>query len=126
MPQEFYDVKTKSKVMVDEKNIYKTTFTSETGQVRYGLRGKTADGRPLTKFVSKETWDSLKVEAKAEEKKKAAKEEKPAKAADKKAPAKKEEKKPEKKPAKAADKKAPAKKEEKKPAPAKKPAPKKK
>lgn len=101
MPQEFYDVKTKSKVMVDDKNIYKTTFTSETGQVRYGLRGKTSDGRPLTKFVSKETWDSMKVEVKAEEKKKA----------DKKAPAKKEEKKPEKK---AADKKAPAKKEEKK------------
>jgi hypothetical protein len=117
MPQEFYDVKTKSKVTVADKDIYKTTFTSETGQVRYGLRGKTSDGRPLTKFVSKETWDSMKVEVKAEEKKKAA---------DKKAPAKKEEKKPEKK---AADKKAPAKKEEKKadkkPA-AKKPAAKKK
>ncbi len=117
MPQEFYDVKTKSKVMVDEKNIYKTTFTSDTGQVRYGLRGTTADGRPLTKFVSKDTWDSLKVEAKAEVKKpKADKAEK----ADKKAPAKKAEAKPEKKAEKKPEKKAEKKSDAKKPAPKKK------
>jgi hypothetical protein len=90
MPQEFYDVKTKSKVSVDEKNIYKTTFTSETGQVRYGLRGVTADGRPLTKFVSKADWDALKVEVKAEEKKAKA-EKKPAAKAEKKPAAKKAE-----------------------------------
>jgi hypothetical protein len=102
MAVEFYDVKTKAKVNLDEKNIQKTTFTSDTGQVRYGLRGKTADGRALTKFVSKDTWDAMKVEVLAEVKKAAA---------EKKAPAKKEAAaKPEKKAAKKDDKKPAAKK----------------
>jgi hypothetical protein len=60
MPVEFYDVKTRKKVTVDDKDIMKTTFTAN-GQIRYGLRGKTADGRKLTKFVSKAVWDSMKV-----------------------------------------------------------------
>ncbi len=57
---EFYDVKTRQKVQIDDKNVLKTTFTTKNGQVRYGLRGKTDDGRMLTKFVSKGDWDKAK------------------------------------------------------------------
>jgi hypothetical protein len=60
MPVEFYDVKTRKKVTVEDKDITKTTFTAN-GQTRYGLRGKTADGRKLTKFVSKADWEKMKV-----------------------------------------------------------------
>lgn len=58
---EFYDVKLKKKVQVDEGNVRKTTFKTKNGQVRYGLRAKTDDGRNLTKFVSKADWDKMKV-----------------------------------------------------------------
>lgn len=61
MAVEFYDVKLKKKVKVDDANVRKTTFTTKNGQVRYGLRAKTDDGRNLTKFVSKADWDSMKV-----------------------------------------------------------------
>ena len=56
---EFYDVKTRQKVKVDDKNVVKTTFTTKNSQVRYAVRGKTADGRMLTKFVSKGDWDKM-------------------------------------------------------------------
>lgn len=59
MAIEFYDVKLRSKVQIDESNVKKTTFETKNGQVRYGLRAKTDDGRNLTKFVSKADWDSL-------------------------------------------------------------------
>jgi hypothetical protein len=58
MAVEFYDVKTRQKVSIDDKNVFKTTFNTKNGQTRYGLRGKTDDGRMLTKFVSKGDWDS--------------------------------------------------------------------
>ncbi|MBW4436178.1 MAG: hypothetical protein KME04_03540 [Pleurocapsa minor GSE-CHR-MK-17-07R] len=58
---EFYDVKTRTKVQVDEKSVKKTTFTTKTGQTRYGLRGE-HDGRTLTKFVSKADWEKAKYE----------------------------------------------------------------
>jgi hypothetical protein len=61
MAIEFYDVKLKKKVSIAESNIKKTTFTTKNGQVRYGIRAKTDDGRNLTKFVNKATWDSLNV-----------------------------------------------------------------
>lgn len=61
MAVEFYDVKLKKKVSIDEKNVKKTTFTTKNGQVRYGLRAKTDDGRNLTKFVSKDNWDKMDV-----------------------------------------------------------------
>ncbi len=61
MAIEFYDVKLRKKVSLEEKEVTKTTFTTKNGQTRYGLRGKTKDGRNLTKFVSKAQWDSLKV-----------------------------------------------------------------
>jgi formate-dependent nitrite reductase cytochrome c552 subunit len=69
MSVEFYDVKTRQKVKIEDKNVLKTTFTTKNGQTRYGLRGKTDDGRMLTKFVSKGDWDAGKY---SEEKKAAA------------------------------------------------------
>lgn len=61
MAIEFYDVKLRKKVSIDESNVKKTTFETKGGQVRYGLRAKTSDGRNLTKFVSKADWDKLNV-----------------------------------------------------------------
>ncbi|MDZ4763696.1 MAG: hypothetical protein SGI73_04030 [Chloroflexota bacterium] len=82
MAVEFYDVKTRQKVSIDDKNVFKTTFETKNGQVRYGLRGKTDDGRMLTKFVSKGDWDGAtyaeEKSTKAEEPKKADAKAKPA------------------------------------------------
>ncbi|WP_119068406.1 hypothetical protein [Aggregatilinea lenta] len=58
---EFYDVKTRQKVSLPESDVVKTTFTTKNGQTRYGLRGKTQDGRMLTKFVSKSDWEGMKL-----------------------------------------------------------------
>ena len=59
MAIEFYDVKIRQKVSIDDKHVKKVTFTTKNGQTRYGLRAKTADGRNLTKFISKSEWDKL-------------------------------------------------------------------
>lgn len=56
---EFYDVKIRAKVKIDEAKISKTTYTSKNNQVRYAIRGKTDDGRNLTKFVSKSDWETM-------------------------------------------------------------------
>ncbi len=61
MAIEFYDVKLRQKVNIDESKVKKTTFNTKNGQVRYGLRATTDDGRKLTKFVSKANWDELKL-----------------------------------------------------------------
>lgn len=61
MPVEFYDVKLRQKVQIDESSIQKTTFNTKNGQVRYGLRATTEDGRKLTKFISKPDWDKMDV-----------------------------------------------------------------
>lgn len=61
MPIEFYDVKLKQKVQIDQSKVRKTTFQTKNGQTRYGLRATTEDGRNLTKFVSKTDWDTLEV-----------------------------------------------------------------
>lgn len=58
---EFYDVKLRKKVSVDQAKVRKTTFNTKNGQVRHGLRATTDDGRNLTKFVSKAEWDKLSV-----------------------------------------------------------------
>jgi len=54
----FYDVKERKKVEADvtDKVVY-----GEEGRKRYALRGKTPDGRMLTKFVSKADWDQTQV-----------------------------------------------------------------
>ncbi len=59
MAIEFYDVKTRQKVSLPESSVVKTTFTTKNGQTRYGLRGKTTDGRTLTKFISKSEWEKM-------------------------------------------------------------------
>ncbi|MCG8603604.1 hypothetical protein MJD09_01210 [bacterium] len=50
----FYDVKLRQKVEaeVTEKVVY-----GDPGKERYAFRAKTADGRNLTKFVSKADYD---------------------------------------------------------------------
>jgi hypothetical protein len=53
---QFYDVKTRQKV--DSAVTEKTTYQVN-GQTRYAVKGKTADGRNLTKFVSKDTYDQV-------------------------------------------------------------------
>lgn len=54
----FYDVKARAKVErpVDEKVTY-----GDEKKTRYALKGTTADGRKLTAFVSKATWDGVAV-----------------------------------------------------------------
>ncbi len=59
MAIEFYDVKIRQKVKIDESKVKKVTFTTKNGQTRYGLRAKTDDGRNLTKFVSKADWEKM-------------------------------------------------------------------
>lgn len=59
MAIEFYDVKVRQKVQIDESKVKKVTFETKNGQTRYGLRAKTDDGRNLTKFVSKADWEKL-------------------------------------------------------------------
>ncbi len=61
MAVEFYDVKLKKKVSLPESQVKKVTFKTNKGQIRYGLRGKTSDGRNLTKFISKADWDKMNV-----------------------------------------------------------------
>lgn len=61
---EFYDVKKRAKVSVPASQVKKTKYerpTKDGGtQVRYAVKA-TIDGSSLTKFVSKDTWDSLDV-----------------------------------------------------------------
>ena len=56
MKAKFYDVKNRKAVQADvlEKKKY-----GKKGNERYAIRGKTADGRSLTKFVSKADWDKI-------------------------------------------------------------------
>jgi hypothetical protein len=58
MQMEFYDVKNRQKVMsevVDKQEI------QVRGGTRYMVIGRTADGRKVTKFVSKADYDSISV-----------------------------------------------------------------
>ncbi len=57
MAENFYDVKNRSSVEIDESGITRTSYEGRNGQVRYAIRAKTEDGRNLTKFVSKSDWD---------------------------------------------------------------------
>jgi len=62
MDIEFYDVKNRKKVSVPASQVEKVTYERETKsgekQIRYAVKAE-KDGVKLTKFVSKETWDSL-------------------------------------------------------------------
>jgi len=60
---QFYNVKTRSKVEVPDSDLKKTKYVRKTtkgDQVRYALRAN-VNGTNLTKFVSKDTYDSLNV-----------------------------------------------------------------
>ncbi|MGL4854907.1 MAG: hypothetical protein ACRC37_06610 [Lentisphaeria bacterium] len=58
MNHDFYDVKEKAKVTV--KVTEKVTYGDE-NKKRYAFKGKTKDGRNLTAFVGKETWEKCKL-----------------------------------------------------------------
>jgi len=64
MAVKFYDVKLRKEVHLNESEVKKVEYKRETKdgktQVRYALRGKTSDGRNLTKFVSKADYDKMK------------------------------------------------------------------
>ena len=64
MAVKFYDVKLRKEVQLNESEVSKVEYKRETKdgktQVRYALRGKTSDGRNLTKFVSKADYDKMK------------------------------------------------------------------
>ncbi|MDD3885624.1 MAG: hypothetical protein PHI35_01995 [Victivallaceae bacterium] len=57
MKHSFYDVKSKAKVSAEVTDF--VTY-GEAGRKRYAFKGQTKDGRPLTAFVSKATWDKAK------------------------------------------------------------------
>jgi hypothetical protein len=61
MSVEFYDVKHRKKVTIDDSKVTKIKITQKNGQVRYAFRALTDDGRKLTKFCSKADWDAKKV-----------------------------------------------------------------
>lgn len=54
MDHKFYDVKEKKAVTTA---ITEFVTYGKDGRTRYAFRGKTADGRNLTAFVSKDAWE---------------------------------------------------------------------
>ena len=54
MDHKFYDVKTKQHVVT---KVLECVTYQKASRTSYALKGKTADGRNLTAFVSKEVWD---------------------------------------------------------------------
>jgi hypothetical protein len=62
MAIEFYDVKKREKVQIDESDVTKTTYERQgkdgKTQVRYAFKAVN-EGTKLTKFASKEDWDAL-------------------------------------------------------------------
>ncbi len=58
MKSSFYDVKLRKSV--DVEVVGKKEYTVN-GGTRFALKGKTADGRNLTKFVSKADYDKANV-----------------------------------------------------------------
>jgi hypothetical protein len=60
MAIEFYNVKTRQKVSVDESKVKKVVYNPKGSSPRYAVRAE-VDGTALTKFVSKATYDSLNV-----------------------------------------------------------------
>jgi len=59
----FYNVKKREKVEIKEDACTRVVYTRQTAkgeQKRYALKAKDDDGTNLTKFINKETFDSLK------------------------------------------------------------------
>tara|TARA_Y100001935_G_scaffold251715_1_gene254263 strand:+ start:3740 stop:3946 length:207 start_codon:yes stop_codon:yes gene_type:complete len=62
MAIEFYNVKKRKKVSINESEIKKVEYKRETTkgvQVRYAFRAQDDDGTNLTKFVSKADYDKV-------------------------------------------------------------------
>ena len=62
MAIEFYNVKKRKKVQINESEIKKVEYKRETTkgvQVRYAFRAQDDDGTNLTKFVSKADYDKV-------------------------------------------------------------------
>jgi len=62
MAIEFYNVKKRKKVSIEESEIKKVEYKRETTkgvQVRYAFRAQDDDGTNLTKFVSKADYDNV-------------------------------------------------------------------
>lgn len=57
MKHAFYDVKEKKKV---ETDVLEAVVYGDASRPRYAFRGKTADGRNLTAFVNKDTFNKFK------------------------------------------------------------------
>ena len=58
MKHEFYDVKVGKRVTAEVTE--KVTYGAK-GNERYAFRAQTADGRALTAFVSKATWEKANI-----------------------------------------------------------------
>ena len=58
MKHDFSDVKAKAKVTAEVTE--KVTYGKK-GNERYAFKAKTADGRNLTAFVSKDKWTAAKI-----------------------------------------------------------------
>ena len=58
MKHSFYDVKAKKKIEVDVTE--KVTYGKKDNE-RYAFKAKTSDGRNLTAFVSKNTWNKASI-----------------------------------------------------------------
>jgi len=60
---EFYNVKKKEKVQISESSVEKKKYEKETKtgkkSIRYALKAVDDDGTKLTKFCSKEDYDSI-------------------------------------------------------------------
>ena len=63
MAVEFYNVKKKKKVQIEESEIEKVEYKRETKsgatQIRYAFKAVDDDGTNLTKFCSKDAYDAL-------------------------------------------------------------------
>jgi hypothetical protein len=63
MPVQFYNVKSRAKVDIDDEKVKKVKYarTGKDGSVQYRYAFRAVDestGTNLTKFVSQETWDA--------------------------------------------------------------------
>lgn len=59
---EFYNVKKREKVQIDDSKCVKVVYNRQTSkgvQKRYAVKATDTDGMALTKFISKEVYDSL-------------------------------------------------------------------
>ena len=57
---QFYNVKKKAKVEIDESQVQKTTYVNaKTGRTSYAVKAVDDDGVKLTKFMSQADWEAL-------------------------------------------------------------------